>query len=290
MAKNIPAALAAHYNTGATSLAYGFKITREDGQIFAYTSHDQDVTISGTLYDASQGLSITQIVTTSGANVGNMELTTLHDGTVFTNADILGGLWRGAKFVIFRYNWKSPSDGVDYLLAGVLGEIEIRRETLTIELRDMRQFLQQPIGSVSSKTCRYRLGSTSRSDGGLCLKDLTAFTVTGTLTSVTSNLIFRDNTRAEAADYFGEGIITWTSGNNVGLSAKIRAYGVDGTFTLSLPMYQTVQVGDTYIAVAGCRKRLTDDCLGKFNNVLNFGGEPHRPVVDDLTQTPTPDV
>jgi hypothetical protein len=47
-------------------------------------------------------------------------------------------------------------------------------------------------------------------------------------------------------------------------------------------------VGDTYSVHAGCRKRLAEDCLAKFDNVLNFQGEPHRPTVDDLTASPEP--
>jgi len=40
--------------------------------------------------------------------------------------------------------------------------------------------------------------------------------------------------------------------------------------------------------VAGCRKRLDEDCRLKFDNVLNFQGEPHRPTVDAITETPEP--
>ena len=49
-----------------------------------------------------------------------------------------------------------------------------------------------------------------------------------------------------------------------------------------------IQVGDTLSALAGCGKRLSEDCDTRFNNVLNFQGEPHAPALDDLTQTPDP--
>lgn len=290
--KTIPAALAAHYATRETTIATALKITRADAAVYGFTSHDVDAVIDGVTYSANPGLDASQIVTAAGGQVGNLELRTLHDGTTFTTAEILGGLWRNADFLIFRYNWASLSDGIDTLLAGTLGEVEIKQNMLVVELRDLRQYLQQPVGSASSKTCRYRLGSTDKNAGGLCLKDVSGapFTVTGTLTSVTSNQVFRDSARAEAADYFGEGILTWTGGDNDGLSAKVRDYAANGTFTLALPMLVTVQVGDTYSVVAGCRKRLAEDCIAKFANVLNFGGEPHRPWLDDLTQSPVLDV
>ena len=149
-------------------------------------------------------------------------------------------------------------------------------------LRGLQHYLQQPVGSVSTKTCRTRLGS------ALCGVTLASFTVTGTLTGVTSQQAFTDTARAEADDYFAEGVLTWTGGSNAGLSYRVRAYASD-TFTLAVPPVLPVQVGDTYSVRAGCRKRLDEDCITKFDNALNFQGEPHRPTVDDITETPEPD-
>lgn len=289
--KSIPAALAAHYALPVTTLAHALRITRTDGEVFAFTSHHRDAVISGVTYLAAPGLLITDIVTQAGAQVGNLELTTLHDGSVFTTVEVLSGVWKNAAFTIFRYNWAtvggSPEDGVDTLLSGTLGEAEIRKNMLVVELRDLRQYLQQPIGSASSKTCRYRLGD---SRCGIVLAGSpTVWTKTGTVTSVTSNQVFTDTSRSEPSDWFTEGILTWTSGNNVGLSQRVKDYALGspaaGEFTLAFAMLSNVQVGDTYSVHAGCRKRLAEDCRDKFDNVLNFGGEPHRPGIDALTES-----
>ncbi|MBI4291330.1 MAG: DUF2163 domain-containing protein [Betaproteobacteria bacterium] len=288
--KTLPTALAAHVATRDTTLATALKITRSDGEVFAFTTHDVDDPVDGVTYLSNPGLDVTDIVIAADAAVGNLELTTLHDGTVFTTADILGGAWRNAAFILFRYNWASLAAGVDTLLAGTFGEVTLKQNQVVAELRDLRQYLQQSVGSASSKTCRYRLGSTDKNAGGLCMKDLTAFTVTGTLTGVTSNQVFRDSARTENLAWFDEGQITFTGGANSGLSAKVKAYAADGTFTLALPLYGTVAIGDTYSAVAGCRKRLDEDCVAKFDNALNFGGEPHRKGLNDLTKAVVPNV
>ena len=73
---------------------------------------------------------------------------------------------------------------------------------VTAELRGLQQYLQQPIGSVSSKTCRARLGD------ALCTKVLTSFTFTGSVTTATSAQVFTDSTKAQAAEYFNEGLLT----------------------------------------------------------------------------------
>ena len=282
--KTLPTNLAAHVATRSTTMATALKITRPDASVFAFTTHDVDDIISGVTYKANPGLDVTNIEITATAAVGNLELTTLHDGTIFTIADILGGVWRNSAFTIFRYNWASIGDGIDTLLAGTFGEVKVMLNTVVAELRDLRQYLQQSVGDASSKTCRARVGDAR------CTKDLTAFTFTGTLTGVTSNQVFRDSARANPADFFGEGEITFSSGANAGLSAKVKAYAADGTFTLALPMTHTVAIGNTYRAVAGCRKRLVEDCVAKFGNVLNFVGEPHRQGVNDLTKSPVPSV
>lgn len=295
--KNFTAALATHYQQDRTTLAYALKITREDGEVFGFTSHDKDVTIDGVSYDANQGLDITSIVTTAGFAVGNLQLTTINDGSLFTRSDVLGGLWKNAAFNLFRYNWDSPPsgsplEGIETLLVGTIGEGEVGDTHVTIELRDLRQYLQQPVESVSSKTCRYRFGDS------LCGVDLngspTLYTFQTTVTTVTSNQIFVcSGLNSKAENYFTEGEVRWLTGANSGMSRKVKTFlGVGSPtvkqITLALPMFANIAVGDTLTIIAGCRKRL-EDCIS-FNNVLNFGGEPHRPGVDNITEPVRVDV
>lgn len=274
--KVIPIALATHEALGTTTLAHALKITRTDGQVFAFTSATDDVTLSGVLHRAG-GLDVSSLVIASGLAVDNLELTTLDDGTTFTRADVLGGVWRNAVFVLSRYNWASPTDGVESLMGGTVGEVQLLRNTITAELRGLQQYLQQTVGSVTSKTCRARLGD------ALCTIDLAPFTVTGSFTSVTSGQVFADSARTEAADWFAEGVLTFTSGAASGLSQKVKLFAA-GQFTLSLPVLQPISVGDGYSVYAGCHKRMENDCRDKFSNVLNFQGEPHMAGIDALTQ------
>lgn len=274
--KTLPALLDSHYSAGTTTLADLLKITRKDGAIYAFTSAAEDVTISGQLYTSAQGLNISSIEVSAGFAVDNLELTTLDDGSVFTKLEVLSGVWRNADFVISRYNWQTPTDGVEVRMAGTVGEVRLHRGYVTAELRGLQQYLQQPIGSVTSKTCRARLGDTA------CTVNLATYTHAAAVTTATSQQVFTASALTQAADYFAEGILTWTSGTNNGLSVKIKTHATGGVLTLSLPMLATVQVGDTFSAVAGCQKRLTD-CSTKFNNVLNFQGEPHLPGIDQLT-------
>lgn len=288
--KTIPAALQTHYDSGATSLAHGLIVRRRDGAVHGFTSADVPATLdctawglgSAVLLDATQGLESSSIVTTAGLEVDNLNLTTLDDGTLFDREVVLAGVWDTAEFRLFRYRWDvSPvtiADHVESLMRGWFGEFTLRANTVEVELRGLTQKLQQPVGIVSQKTCRARLGDSR------CTKSLTAFTHTGTVTAVADARTFTASALSQAADYFGEGLVTFTSGVHSGTTHKLRSHAAGGVFTLALPLVQDLAVGTTFSAVAGCRKRLMEDCKTKFNNVLNFQGEPHRPTVDDLTK------
>lgn len=279
MTKAIPAGLLSNYQSDSPTVAWAIKITRTDDEVYGWTSADRDATIDAVIYESAPGLSVASFASSAGLAVDNSELTVLADDTIITRADIIAGRWNNAAYLLFKYDWTDVSAGEEVISAGFLGELHPRSGAYVAELRALQQYLQQPVGAASTKTCRARLGD------AMCMVDLGGWTETGTITGVTSKQVFTDSSRAEADDYFGEGILTWTAGLNTGLSQKVKTYASD-TFTLSLPMIFDVQIGDTYSVIAGCRKRLDEDCATKFSNELNFQGEPHRPTVDELTSSP----
>jgi uncharacterized phage protein (TIGR02218 family) len=294
--KLIPAALQAHYDTGATSLAYAILIQRGDGLLFGFTSNSEPLTldlspwdsVSWNLaletafeFDSVQGLDVSSIVTTAGLNVDNLDLTTLDDGSLFDRDDVMAGRWRNARFRVFRYRWDvatTVDDDVEKITDGTFGDITLGENTLTIELRGLAQRLQQPVGIVSQQTCRARYGEAGL---GKCNKDISAETFNLTVTSVTDKQTFTASAATQASDYFGEGIVTWSTGNNAGVPQKVRSFA-SGGFVLVLPMVLPIQVGDTFTAIRGCRKRLAD-CVAR-SNAVNFQGEPHRPTLDEMTR------
>lgn len=278
--RSVPAALLTHYESGATTMAWGLKVTRKDGTVYGWTSHDADIVVDGTNYMSGPGMDVASLVTSAGFSVDNTELIILENDIAITREEIIAGIWDGAAFELFRFNWASPQDGRDVLKVGNFGNVQPRRGSYTVELRGLRQRLQSTIGAITQPTCRWRLGD---SRCGVDLAGSPQFTVTGTLTSVTSQYQIRDSARAEPADWFTGGVITMTSGENDGLSFKVKSHAADGSLVLDLPAVLTLQVGDTYSLVAGCTKRLAEDCVAKFNNAVNFGGEPHLPGIDRIT-------
>lgn len=283
MSKTFSAGLAAHYAGRQFSLAQCLKVTRLDGAVYGLTSAPKDVTNDGVTYLSNPGLVIQNLRFSSGGQVPNTEIMFLPDGVLLIRADFLSGLWNSAAFELFELDYMDPADGVNPLLSGTLGEVRPNRDGFVCELRGLAQKLQQPVGEVTTKNCRAVLGDSR------CKVNLAPFTFSGTVTTA-GQQTFTDSALAQAADYFNEGTVTWLTGDNEGLQAKVKAHATGGVITLTLPMIKTVQVGDTFGIVAGCQKRLTEDCKTKFNNVINFQGEPHLRGNDQLIAPVEPNV
>lgn len=278
MSKTIPAGLLAHMQGPARRLAWLAKVTRRDAAVYGFTTHDESIVYSGVTYQADLGLDVASLVSSSGFAVDNTEARMLADGVVFVKSDILAGRWDGAEVVLMRINPTDVASGAAVYMTATFGNVRPDLGFYSVELRGLRQYLQSNIVNVTQPTCRNRLGDArcgvNLGAGGL--------TVTGTLTHVTSQQVVRDSARAEAVDFFAAGELTMTSGDATGLTFKVRTHAADGTLTLALPSVQTLQVGDTYSLIAGCRRRLAEDCVARFSNAVNFNGEPHLPGQDQV--------
>lgn len=89
------------------------------------------------------------------------------------------------------------------------------------------------------------------------------------------------------ADWFVGGLVTFTSGKNIGLAREVKEWTPGSlTFKTYLEFPFDVTVGDTFTAHPGCKKRVWDDCRDKFDNIKNNRSEPFVPGVDQLYQLP----
>ena len=149
-------------------------------------------------------------------------------------------------------------------------------------MRGLTQRLSQTIGELYSPSCRATLGDSR------CKISLASHTVTGSVTGAVSNQEFKDSSRTELSGIYTFGLIEFTNGANNGLSMELKDYlfksGSGGTITLALPMPFTINTGDTYSLSKGCDKTIKT-CFERFNNVLNFRGEPAVPGLDRILET-----
>lgn len=278
------AALIAYHGEAVTTPAWCWKVTRTDAAVYGFTSVDVDLVVGGITYAAATGFTPSSIDGRADMSVPNLEVSGMLDSAALTEADLQAGKWDGAAVEVFEVNYKDLTMGSMALTSGTIGNVSAGRAAFTAELRSLLQKLQQPFGRVFSQGCQAVLGDTQ------CKVVLASYTVSGSVTTATSNRAFADSTRAEAADYFGAGLVIWLTGANAGLRMEVLDFSATA-FVLALPMPYTVAVGDTYQAIAGCRHRHqrntanpsgVSDCKDKFNNIVNFRGHPFVPGNDKV--------
>jgi uncharacterized phage protein (TIGR02218 family) len=274
-------ALAASQAAGSTTLAWCWKATRRDGYVLAVTTCARDLLFNGVLYLSKNGFNPKAISQEATAAVVNTEVEGALSAEI-TEADFESGKWDGCTVEMIELNYRSLSDGAMRLATFTMGDIKVTRSAFNAEMRGLTQKLQKTVGRVVTKGCPWVFGSISPDNfTPACNKALGPLTVTGTLTGVTDRRTFSDSARAEASDYFGAGVITFTSGANIGQALEISSFA-SGAFVTYMPFLSNMAVGDTYSLTPGCRKRFTEDCSAKFNNVANHGGFDKVPGPDKV--------
>jgi len=271
--RNLSSALLAHLSLPVTSLAWLWRLVRQDGTVMAFTDHDRPILHEGVVYEAGAGFWASSVSASASLEVDNLEAEGVLDSEAISEADLLAGVYDYAQVFIEVINWASPSDGSIIMHQGRLGQVSVTRGRFRAELRGIAQAFSQNIVEVTSPGCRARLGDAR------CGVDVLALTVTGTITNVSGRRILGDTSRAEATNYWRGGLLTMTSGNCDGLAMEVKSFAVEtgvGVLRLMLPFPFDVEVGDTYSLEPGCDYSI-ETCNDTFDNVDNFRGEPHLP-------------
>lgn len=294
--KSCSVGLDAHSRQGQTTLARLLQVTRiPDGQIFAFTNHDQDIVVGGVTYKASTSFNPFNANAKSDGTAKNSECTGAFD-LIITRADVLAGLWDGANLQLLLCNWGNISQGTGILVTGTFGPWEAQDFGWKTTLRGLAYRLTAIGGDLSGPTCRATFGDSKCAPGGLLADgtDINTLLQAGTVSSTPDG--YRTILVSGISD-IGKprvgGLVIFTSGANQNLSAEIMSitYGVGSpvsptTITLRpwIPI-AVVSPGDGFSVFPGCDKVRTT-CDFVYLNILNNQSEPDAPDPDATIQYP----
>lgn len=253
----------APYQSSATCV----RIECVNGTVVRITDYPFDLTMSNaTVYKTDYGYSPTAVTSTTTLAPSAMDLEGICAVGGVSRDALASGVFDNARVFIFRTNYFSPVEDYEPLASGFFGKTTLEDDKYRIEGLSLVDCLNQSIGATYTAACANTFG-----DAG-CGITLSLVDVVGAVTHVTSAYVIRDSSRSEAADWFGAGTIAFTTGLNAGLKPlEIRSYAADGTITTFDPFYFPVEVGDTFVMIPGCRKRL-EDCRDKWENVAVTSG------------------
>lgn len=285
--KTLPPGLEAHLASGATTLAWAWRITRADGESFGFTDHDRVLIFEGTMFEPESGLIASELRTGSELAVDAQDAEGVLTSERITETDIIDGRWDNAEVEVWRVNWTDPAQRV-LLRRGAIGEIRRGRLAFVAEMRSLAHVLAQSVGRVFQGTCDAALGDARC---GVDL-DIPAFTGMGTVVDLLRPRAFTASGLGRfAAGWFAFGALEWTTGANTGRAAEVALHDLgDGIATITLieAPVRKIEPGDAFTVHAGCDKR-AETCRARFANIANFRGFPHIPGPDTVIRYASPE-
>lgn len=286
--KNLTSAFSAALKTGGT-LAYFLRVVPKSGPALGYSSHTNSLTFDGVTFSPANGVEPSAFSRGTNTEVGSTEARIFFDDDELTEQMIMQGYLDLAQVTWFLADWSNPPADIDatpadclVMLHGLIGKISGDDLAFTGEVLTPEDRLDQPRRIVTQPRCRATLGDAQ------CGATIDSFT--GAVASVTNarSFTFTADTPGDPAavnQYCTNGRIVWSTGNNAGAEQKIISHN-SGLFLAQQP-FRAIQVGDRFEAFGGCNKRNDEDCLNKYNNLLNFRGEPFVPGSDTLIRSPS---
>ena len=146
-----------HVESGATTLATCWKITRTDEAVFGFTDHDQTLSFGGT--DYLPMVDGGEVPARLGAQVDTGEVLGVLRSDAIAEDEIAAGLFDGAEVETWRVNWRDVNQRV-LLRRVTIGEIVREDGQFRAELRSGQQALNRVRGRIYSPLCDAVLGDT----------------------------------------------------------------------------------------------------------------------------------
>lgn len=283
LASQLATLVLGHGSACVTERCQIWKITRRDGRVFRYTSHDRAVFYGGETYSACRSLNPSASENASSlGSVGNMELLGIIDDDGISEADLYGGLFDDAFVTVDLITWGVGTEVPRRLAAGWTGTLSQGESHFKLEvLGPGARLEQQALVQMVTPGCRWVFGSAQ------CGVDAEALKLVGTVVSAKTRGAFTATLPASPAGRQWEnGRVRWTVGVNAGQITETKTVDfATGQVVLWASPGFLPEAGDTFDLIPGCDFNRDGGCT-VYANVINFGGFPDLPGADAILETP----
>tara|TARA_S200002703_G_scaffold143894_2_gene137202 strand:+ start:115 stop:981 length:867 start_codon:yes stop_codon:yes gene_type:complete len=271
-------------------LAHCLRVVAKDGSELLFTDHDRKLTVENKAYLPIVLGSLSADRREGGLRSGDQDVRGVIDGTTITLPQLRTQKYRGATVYILLVDWARPAI-VYSRHRRIITRIVFDGSNFVGTMESVTQKLRRPtggrFGGYFSQTCQYELG------GDFCRANISAETVTAAevdsvpdeyMTVRFTTASFAPPAAAQVDDYYRDGSIVWTSGDNVGQVSPIVGFTYSTReCRLLVPTLKPMQVGDEATVKPGCNG-LFDTCKDKFSNQVNFGGSDLEPTASTIRE------
>lgn len=274
----VDAALQAHLNTGATTLARAWIVRRQDGWVMGFTDHDRRLVVDGVVCEPSSGMDPSAIHASTGLSVDNSAASGALSSAGITDLDIETGKFDGAEVWHWLVNWANPAQSL-LQFRGTMGEIRRGEGAFEVELRGLAEVLNRPVGRTYMRQCSGRWADTPCGTG----LEAADYQAEDEVDFFEGRKAFELKHTGEFAEgFFLAGGVEWLSGLNAGATGVVRIDRRRGPVRIVELWEETrfpIAPGDRLRLVAGCetQAQLVKEKLG---TMVDYRGFPHMPGED----------
>lgn len=175
-----------------------------------------------------------------------------------------------------------PSTAYDFASFSVAHKNADANDTFVLSGGVEFEALNEGISGSPVPAFNYGLGNQTV-DGGVTWRAVAPIhSFLAQVTGVTDNSTFQVSGLDSPDNWFRWGVVTFLDGKNIGRGIECLEWdNATDTITLMFPTLMPIEVGDHIRIHAGCDKSRGISGCKKFNNILNFRGEPEVPGTDE---------
>jgi uncharacterized phage protein (TIGR02218 family) len=260
-------------NNSITEYVLCWHIKFKDGRELGFTNHNVDINIDNCVYLAKSILSSNVMRKNSAITNAEDKISGIIDHQSIKEFDILSGKFDDAIISIYLVDYKKLSTSKNLIKQGYINKIEYANNMFCAHITTSANRFNSIITQSFSPHCRARFCDKK------CKLAKANHTKVGKIVMIKSKNSFFDDARKEEDLYYNHGVIRFLSGEKKGIVLDVKSFK-DQVVELVLRPIIKLNVGDEYEITAGCDKQLST-CIKKFNNAINFRGEPY---ISDVIQ------
>ena len=253
-----------------------WRIRRQDGVTIGLTSHNGNLWFDGIRHMSSPGMLPSAIRRTADLSSDSAEVQGALTHDSIAAADLEAGRFDGATVEIGLVDWETLGSAILY--RGIIGGVAEEAGGYQADLQSVKAALETDPVPRTSPTCRAKF----------CGPGCTLNPVRFTHEAQSSGVDLANNAitfaAAPDAELFESGSLRWVDGPHAGQAMEIMS-AEDGWLILDAVLDPRLPVGTRALLREGCDHTLTT-CTERFDNAVNFRGEPFLPGNDLLTRYP----
>lgn len=253
-----------------------WRIFRRDGVTLGFTSHDRDLRFDGVDHRAAPGMLPSAIRRNSGLEADSAEIQGALTSDAISAADLEQGRFDGARVLVGAVDWETLERHILY--SGSVGTVRQDATQFTAELKSAKSALDADLIPRTSPTCRAEFC------GPGCALNASRFTHEAKLSTIDAETNAVAFSTGPASANMLDGSVRWVDGPQAGLTMHIVDLSAEGLI-LDTALDPHLMIGTSALLFEGCDHRLAT-CHSRFDNAVNFQGEPYLPGNDILARYP----